>query len=80
MQTHHEPTKFEEEGFALRDIPTLELRHPQVDLERVETLQRENKYMGHILGKVKEHFQIESEASLLDVNIFLNKLNNQRKK
>lgn len=36
--------------------------------------------MDHIIGKVKEHFLLEKEASLLDVNIFLNKLNNQRKK
>ena len=56
MQGHNEATKFEEEGYPLRDIPTLDLRHPLVDQERVENLQRENKYMDHILGKVKEHF------------------------
>ena len=35
----------------------------------------ENRYMEHILDKVKKHFNLSEEAALIDLEIYLNRQN-----
>jgi len=42
--------------------------------QEMEMLRRENDYMDHLLQKVKDVFKIDSEAALIDLEIYLTKL------
>lgn len=46
----------------------------------METLRKENEYMDHIIDKVKDFFNMESDSALIDVEIFLNKIKSQQQR
>ena len=48
-------------------------------MKRVEKMKRECEYMDHIIRKVKNHFNMDPEAALIDVEIFMSKLSKQKK-
>ena len=46
----------------------------------MEKLQRENEYMDHILMKVKNHFNLEKDSALIDIELFLSKIKDSKRK
>ena len=53
--------------------------HQREDVERkIEKMAGENKYMEHVLEKVREYFHLSNDTAPIDIEIFLNKLSKKK--
>jgi hypothetical protein len=41
--------------------------------KNTEEIERENEYMEHILGLVKDHLHIDKKTALIDLELYLSK-------
>jgi hypothetical protein len=57
---------------------SIQKSHSRDSDRKIEKLNSENQYMEHIIDKVREHFKLDKELNLIDIEIFLNRLNQKK--